>query len=243
MSVLLFSMNIDIWVLCKMKSLRFKFERSLNLRKSIKIQIWTREDFWEFLCNRIAVWFKKGTEGQYGQIRIALDFVSDLGKCLIALSMRYVGDTRIFASFDQSNEGINILNKYTELNVLHFRLISEANLLIDIFPQCCSRILIKGWVVYQSSKSIVLEILSASLSYSRPTQRTSKCVLWSKVRLKIFKAKLLVCLLLLPRFINCWVAKLYVYQKIHLFSNCLIEESRENRVAYNSRQMELNVFF
>ena len=36
MSVLLFSMNIDIWVLWKMKSIRFKLDSSLNLRKPIK---------------------------------------------------------------------------------------------------------------------------------------------------------------------------------------------------------------
>ena len=92
-------------------------------------------------------------------------------------------------------------HKYLELNLLDFRLISEANLSIDIFPQRCSRILIKCWVVYQSSKSIVLEILSASLLYSRPTQKTSKCMLWLKVRLKMFKAKLWICVLLLPHFI------------------------------------------
>ena len=36
MSVLLFSMNIDIWALCIMKSLRFKLDTSLNLGKPMK---------------------------------------------------------------------------------------------------------------------------------------------------------------------------------------------------------------
>ena len=89
---------------------------------------------------------------------------------------------------------------------------------------------------------MVLETLSASLLYSRPTQKTSKCMLWLKVRLKMFKAKLWICVLLLPRFIICLVAKLSVYQKIHLFSNSLIEESKENRIASKSRQVELNFF-
>ena len=52
-----------------------------------------------------------------------------------------------FASFDQSNEKELMpsvsWHKYLELNLLEFRLISEANLLIDIFSQRCSRILIK----------------------------------------------------------------------------------------------------
>ena len=47
-----------------------------------------------------------------------------------------------------------------------------ANLSIDIFSKSCSRILIKRWVVYQSSKSVVLEILSASLSYYRVKSET-----------------------------------------------------------------------
>ena len=91
--------------------------------------------------------------------------------------MRYVGGTKRFTSFDQSNEkafmpsfpDINILNQ-----ILDFRLISEGNLSIDIFPQRCSRVLIKRGDVYQSSKLIVLEILSASLLYSRITQKTFK---------------------------------------------------------------------
>ena len=91
---------------------------------------------------------QKGAEGQYGQIMIALDFKSDFRKCLIALGMRYVGGIRRFTSFDQPIEKAFMLSvsghKYLELNFLDFRLISEANLLIDIFPQRCSRILIKG---------------------------------------------------------------------------------------------------
>ena len=126
---------------------------------------------------------------------------------LIALGMRYVGDTRRFTLFDQSNEKAFMPSvsghKYLELNLLDFRLISEANLSIDIFPQRCSRILIRRCVVYRSSNSVVLEILSASLLYSRPTQRTSKCMFWSKVRWKMFKAKLWVCVLLLPHLIIC----------------------------------------
>ena len=90
---------------------------------------------------------QKGAEAQYGQIRIALDFVSDFRKCLIALGMRYVGGTRRFASIDQSNKKAFMPSvsgyKYLELNLLDFRLISEANLSMDIFPQRCSRILIK----------------------------------------------------------------------------------------------------
>ena len=34
-------------------------------------------------------------------------------------------------------------HKYRELNLLDFRLISEANISINIFPQRCSKILIK----------------------------------------------------------------------------------------------------
>ena len=34
--------------------------------------------------------------------------MSDFRKCLIALGMRYVGGTRKFASFDQSNEKVFI---------------------------------------------------------------------------------------------------------------------------------------
>ena len=64
------------------------------------------------------------------------------------LGMRYVGDTRRFASFGQSNEKSFVSSvsghKYLESNLLDFRLISEANLLIGIFPECCSRILIKS---------------------------------------------------------------------------------------------------
>ena len=90
---------------------------------------------------------QKGAEGQYAQIMIALDFKSEFRKCLIALGMRYVGGTRRFTSFDQSNEKAFMLSvsvrKYIELNFLDFRLISEANLSIDISPQRCSRILIK----------------------------------------------------------------------------------------------------
>ena len=160
--------------------------------------------------------------------------------------MRCAVGTRRFTSFAQSNEKEFMLSvsghKYLELNLSDFRLISEENLWIDIFPQRCSRILVKRRVVYQWSKSIVLEILSASLLYSRPTQKTFKCMLWSKVRLKMFKAKLWICVLLTPHFIICWVAKLSVFQKIHLFSNCLMEESKENRIASNSRQLEMNVF-
>ena len=73
--------------------------------------------------------------------------MSDFRKCLIARGMRYVGDTGRFTSFDQSNEKAFMLsvsgNNYLELNLLDFRLVSEANLLMDIFPQRCSRILIK----------------------------------------------------------------------------------------------------
>ena len=133
-------------------------------------------------------------------------------------------------------------HKYLELNLLDFPLISEANLSTDIFPQRCSRILIKCWVMYQSSKSIVLEILSASSLYTRPTQKTSKCMWWSKVRLKMFKARLWIRVLLLLHFIIYWVAKLSVYQNMDVFPNCLTEESKENHIASNSRQVELNVF-
>ena len=38
------------------------------------------------------------------------------------------------------------------------------------------------------------------------------------------------------------VAKLSVYEKIHLFSNCLIEESEENLIVSKWRQLELNIF-
>ena len=65
--------------------------------------------------------------------------------------MGYAGATCRFASFDQSNEKAFMASvsghKYLELNLLDFRLISEANLSIDIFPQRCSRILIKPQVV------------------------------------------------------------------------------------------------
>ena len=73
--------------------------------------------------------------------------MSDFRKCLIALGMRYVSGTRRFASFDRPNEKAFMTSvsghKYLELNLKIFLLISEANLSIDIFPQCCSRILIK----------------------------------------------------------------------------------------------------
>ena len=68
-------------------------------------------------------------------------------KCLTGLGMRYVGGTRRFTSFDKSNEKAFILSvsghKHLELNLLDFRLISESNLSIDIFPQGCSGRLIK----------------------------------------------------------------------------------------------------
>ena len=145
--------------------------------------------------------------------------------------MTSVSGTRWFASFDQSNEKTLLMpsvseHKYFELNLLDFRLISEVNLSISIFPQRCSRILIKLWAVYQLSKSIILEILLSSFLYYCPIQKTSKCMLWSKVRLKMFKANLWIWVLLLPHFIIYWVTKLSVYQKIHLFSNFLIEESK-----------------
>ena len=165
---------------------------------------------------------------------------------MIALGTRYVGSTRRFASFDQSNKKSFMSSvsghKYLELNPLDFRLISKANLSIDIFPQGCFRISIKCWVVHQSLKSIVLENLSAYLLYSRPTQRSSRRMLWTKVRLKMFKARLWTCDLLLSHFVICWVAKLSVYINIHLFSNCLTDESKENRIASNSRQVELHIF-
>ena len=190
---------------------------------------------------------QKGAEGQYGQISIVLDFVNDFRKCLIALGTRYVGGTRKFALFDHLNEKTFMPSasghKYLEFNLLDFRLISEPNLSIDIFSQCCSRILIKFWVVHQSSKSIVLEILSASLLHSHPNQKTFKCMLSSKVRLKMLKARLWICVSLLPHFIICWVTKLSVYQSIHLFSKCLTGKSKENRIASNLCQVELNVFF
>ena len=95
----------------------------------------------------------------------------------VALFMRYVGGSRRFASFDQSNEKAFIPSvsghKYLELNLSDFRLTSEVHLSIDIFLQRCSRILIKRSVVYQLPESIDLEVLSASLLYSRPTQKTS----------------------------------------------------------------------
>ena len=73
--------------------------------------------------------------------------MSDFRKCLIALDTRYVGGTRRFASYDQSNEKVFMPSvsgrKYLQLNLLDFRLIFEANLSIDIFPQRSSRILIK----------------------------------------------------------------------------------------------------
>ena len=51
--------------------------------------------------------------------------------------MRYVGGSKSFASFDQSNEKAFIPSvsghKYLKLNLLDFRLISEVNLSIDIF--------------------------------------------------------------------------------------------------------------
>ena len=53
--------------------------------------------------------------------------------------MRYVGGTRRFASFDQLNEKTFIPSvsehKYLELNLFDFRLISEANLSIDILSR------------------------------------------------------------------------------------------------------------
>ena len=62
----------------------------------------------------------------------------------VALVMRHVGGTRRFTSFDQSNEKAFMPSvsehKYLELDFrfsildLDFRLISEANLSIDIFP-------------------------------------------------------------------------------------------------------------
>ena len=82
--------------------------------------------------------------------------MSDFRKKLIALGMRYVGGTRRLASFDQSNEKAFMPSvsghKYLELNLSDFRFTYETNLSIDIFPQRCSRILIKHSVVYQSSK-------------------------------------------------------------------------------------------
>ena len=74
-------------------------------------------------------------------------------------------------------------------------------------------------------------------------QKTSKYMFWSEVRLEMFKAKLWICILLLQHFIISWVARLSVYQKIYLFSNCLIEEGKENQIASNSHQVELYVFF
>ena len=73
--------------------------------------------------------------------------MSDFRKCLIDLGVRYVGGTRRFTLFDQSNEKGFIPSvsghKYLEVNLVDFRLISETNLSIDTFPQRCSRILIK----------------------------------------------------------------------------------------------------
>ena len=69
--------------------------------------------------------------------------MNDFRKCLVALGMRYVGDRRRFTSFDQLNAKAFMPSvsghKYLELNLLDFRLITEAN----VFPQRCSKILIK----------------------------------------------------------------------------------------------------
>ena len=148
-------------------------------------------------------------------------FIVDFRKCLIALVMTSVSGTKWFASFHQSNEKTLLMSsvsehKYFELNLLDSRLISEVNLSIDIFPQRCSRILIKLWVVYQLSKSIVLEILLSSFLYYCPIQKTCKCMLWSKLRLKMFKANLWIWVLLLPHFIfielkNCLYTKKYIF--------------------------------
>ena len=133
--------------------------------------------------------------------------------------MRYVGGTRRFTSFDQSNEKAFMLSvsvrKYIELNLLDFRLISEANLSIDIYPQRCSRILIKRWVVYQSSKSIVLEILSASLLYSRPTKKISKCYGqkwdWKYLKLSYGYMFFYFHTLLFAELRNCLYTNKYIY--------------------------------
>ena len=73
--------------------------------------------------------------------------MSDFRKYLIAVSMRYVGGIRRFTSFEQSNEKAFMPSvsgrKYLQLNLLDFRLVSEANLSIDIFLLRCCRILIK----------------------------------------------------------------------------------------------------
>ena len=65
--------------------------------------------------------------------------MSNFRKRLIALDMGYVGGTRRFASFDQSNGKWFMPtvsgHKYLKINLLDLRLISQANLSIDIFPQ------------------------------------------------------------------------------------------------------------
>ena len=71
---------------------------------------------------------------------------------MIALRMRYVGDTRRFASFEQTNEKAFMLpvfghkyfgHKYFELNVVDFLFISETNLSSIVVLKRCSKMLIK----------------------------------------------------------------------------------------------------
>ena len=60
---------------------------------------------------------------------------------MIALAKKYVGGTRRLASFEGINANEKAFmpsvsgRKYLELNLLDFRLISKANLSIDIFFQ------------------------------------------------------------------------------------------------------------
>ena len=97
--------------------------------------------------------------------------------------MKHVGGTRRFASFDQSKEKAFMSSvsrhKYPELNLLDFRLISEQIYQMIFFPQRCSRILIKCWVVYQSSKSTVLEFYPLPYFVSvQPKRLLNVCCGW-----------------------------------------------------------------
>ena len=66
--------------------------------------------------------------------------MSGFRKILIVLGMRYVSGTRRFTSFGMPSVSGQ---KCLEFKFLDFNLICEANLHIDIFPQRCSRTLIK----------------------------------------------------------------------------------------------------
>ena len=123
---------------------------------------------------------QKAAATQYGDTKIALKEDSDARKCLIAFRMRKMGWTSRLFSLDQSDENTFKVSVFGHRN---FELILSL-------PQVWQSIFTNSRVMYQSSQSISLLSLWASLLLSRGMQNISKFILLAKQVLNISIAKL-----------------------------------------------------